>query len=204
MKLLNASIVVKGNGFTPQVVGAKAFADIFSDPPVQVMTTTAITVLTYQDNFQVVVSDEGVEARRSLPPNGEDRTLQRIVARVPQLWPLVEPSAVGINFLLHQGEGDELPSEELANRLVNKGLAEEIFGSSLVGTTSSFSFIMDGARVTVAAHTGRSVPANMPAGAIWTFNAHYEPVEDFGQVLATQGRWYDRLIAWIGRFVNGH
>ncbi|HYU20809.1 MAG TPA: hypothetical protein VEQ11_19140 [Chloroflexota bacterium] len=193
--------MITGEGFTPAVLSGKALASVLPTEPVQELVTPVLTVLRYEPGYQVLVQEERVEVSRSRPPSGTDELMQDVARALLQLWPLVEPKAVGINFVLGQVYSQQLSKDRVFKRLMRKERVDLVFGASVSDSEHSFKFEEDSATVTAKMVTGAQIAGR--EALLLSINAHYEPVEELASVLESQTRWHDRAVRWSERLMHG-
>lgn len=192
MELLQTTVVVTGEGFAPQLVGATTLQDVFPSTPSQVVSTPVLAILEYPDGYQVVVLGERLDVKHLRSAEGVDAPMQAAVLQLMSLWPLVQPKAVGVNFQIGAAYDDDLTQEDLLTRLAPRHNLEETFGNVLVGSVHSYVFREDDVRVTIKVTLDAMIAER--AGYMVDINAHYEPVADLQQAVESQAEWYDRAM----------
>lgn len=200
MELLQASIIVKGQGFTPQLINATTLQDVFSEPPSQELTLPPLAVFEYPSGYQLLVQEDRIDLKRLRSPQGVDLVMQSAIQRLVSFWPLVQPTAIGMNFQMAAAYEGELTQESMLDRLTPRNQLEETFGEKLIGSKHSFVFRHDPAKVTVGVTTDAVIAER--AGFVINFNAHHEPVPDVQQVVESQAEWYDRIKVWAEELVS--
>ena len=116
MNLLLSSIVVKAKGLTPQLVASSHLEEVFTTQPNQSIATPVLAVLDYPDGYQVSVQEDRIDVTHQRP-NVNDAVAQDAVLHLLSLWPLAQPTAIGLNFQ-YGGTYDEseLTQADLARR----------------------------------------------------------------------------------------
>ncbi len=118
-----------------------------------------------------------------------------------RLWPLIRPSAVGVNFALGDAYGEGLTPEILTSRMTPREDIEAIFGTKLLGSKHSFVFRAEPAKLMVQVTTDAMV-AERP-GFIIDCNANHQPVTDVEQIVRSQGAWYEKISQWSEALIYG-
>lgn len=194
MELLQASFVVTGQGFSPQVVTATTLEKFLPGPPDQAITTPPLTAISFQNGYQVIVQENKIDVKRAGPPEGADATMQAVVQLLLSFWPMVKPTAIGINFVMGGAYDSELTQDKMLERLTPKRRIEAAFGQKLIGSRHSFVFRFDPAKVTANVTTDALIAER--AGFTVDFNVHHETPGDVQQVVESQAAWYDRVRSW--------
>lgn len=207
MDLLVSAIVVTGEGFTPQLLGAQTLHEVFAVEPTQIVTSPPIAVLDYPDGYQVVVQEQRFNVSRKGSLASPDERLQVAARKLLSLWPLVNPKAIGINFDFGDVFGAQLSQDDVVRRLAPRERIEAVFGGkALIGSKHSFIFMSDETRITIQVTTD-SVIAERP-GFTLTFNAHHTAASnaerlDVEAVVNSQAQWHNRAVEWGEALVYG-
>ena len=200
MELLQTTIVVTGQGFTPQLLGATTLQDVFPNAPSQVVSTPVLAVLEYPDGYQVFLLGERLDVKHISPAEGVDATMQAAVLQLMSFWPLIQPNAVGINFQMGAAYDDDLTQEGLLDRLTPRQNLEETFGNELVGSKHSYVFREGDVKVTIKVTSDAMIAER--AGYVVDINAHHQPVADLQQAVGSQTEWYGRARSWAEGLIS--
>jgi hypothetical protein len=203
MRLIQASLVLTGEGFTPQNFNGAALADLFGAEPAGVIASPILTLVDFVGGYQVNVQRERFEIRHDSPGDDpHDERLEAAFTRAIALWPLVQPTGLGLNFIFAQPFAGELTRDTAFDVFLRRDvLSGVVFQAPLNSSQHIFVFEADGRPVTLK--TGDvALPAG-PGVAI-DCNVHYQPVAAVPDVLARRVEWYDRCRIWGDRLVGIH
>lgn len=201
MELLNSSIVVTAQGFTPQAVSESTFSDLLPSPPKQLIALPPIAVIDFPDGYHVVVEEEKIQIRRDNPETGSDPIMQRAILDMLDLWPLVKPKAIGLNFQFFGPYDENLSQENLIETLTDKSRVEGVLGSPLLGSRHVYVVDAHGARARVTIVTDSLVRERL--GFVTEFNFHYESPGSPSTVVEKQSLLTDEAQNWTEGLVHG-
>jgi hypothetical protein len=201
MPLRLASIVVKGNGFTPGAVTAPALQGVFQEDAQLRIVAPPLAVVAFPSGFEVMIQEDRIDVKKPSPDAQSYPRMQRSVRELLALWPLVEVGQLGINFELAENY-ENVPGsrDRLTERFMRPEDARALFGVELSGAVHALTFGLDDARVTVKISTDALLGER--AAYSVDLNAHYDRVANLDEVLATQEVWLGRVTEWTERLTR--
>lgn len=200
MELLISSVVLLGEGFTPQVFTSRALREVIDEEPDVETVSAAATVLRYPSQYEILVQPKRVEVKHGRPSDGEDRIMQTVIKRIVALWPLAELRATGLNFVL-AGSASAEQRQAVFHRFAKSDEVTRVVGDRIVGASLTFTTESRGARVSITVDTEAQAGDQAVLGL--RVNVHYDPVGDVVEVLRSQGDWYRKSCKWAEGFFHG-
>jgi hypothetical protein len=201
METVLSSIVLVGQGFTPQVFTPKALQGTFHEEPDIATASATLALVQYPSGYQVLIQPHRIEVKRRRPPAGGDKLMQDAALKLSSLWPLVEPQAVGVNFIFADPTMTADRRRAIRRGLVDEPRVVDVLGSELLGASFTFVSELHGAKVSVSVDPEAMEEEREVFG--FRLNVHYEPVEDVAAAWTSQESWHQRALTWGERFTDG-
>lgn len=194
--------MVAGSGFTPQNFGYSALSGVVGLEPLQAVSTPIVAAIDYPNGCHVVVTGDRLEVRRESPDGPEDPLLASLTARCLELWPLVRPTALGINFVLRQVYDGGFTPESAHGAFLNLRHIEEAFGMLPTASQHAFQLAVEGWKVTLKTAGEAQFPEGPGLGV--DCNVHRDAPDDVVALLGDRRAWFERCRDWSERLVGYH
>lgn len=164
--------------------------------PISEVATPVFAQLQYPDGYQVYVGADRLQVSRASAPGGADTLAQRIMLTLIGLWPLVEPTAIGLNWMLDRQYASEVERAQLKDRLLQPNLYRDALGAD-AATGLTLAFAHRAARVTLK--LGFDEQTEGAATFVVDANVHFTDARNVRHLVESQGEWYTAVDGWIER-----
>lgn len=196
MELTQTSIVVVAEGFTPDLLRGAKLDGIFRRPPTTHLSTPLVTTAEF-DGFSLVAQTDRLEVRQLKPP-GFTTELTSAARRMLGYWPLAEPRALGLNFILAKAF-DQTFTFPKAFAFVDRPRVRSVLGKDPEAERHAFSFRAHGARITLNVGDGKIATGEL--AAVVDVNVNFDRPGNIPGVLRTGSSWLERARVWSEKIV---
>lgn len=168
--------------------------------PQQTVVTPVAAAIDYPNGYHVLVTEARLDVRCDSPSGPEDALLAAITSRCLELWPLVRPGGLGINFVLGQAYGGRFTAESAQGAFLNLRHIEDTFGMLPTSSQHSFQLAVEGWKVTLKIAGEAQLPEGPGLGV--DCNVHRDTPDDVAALLAQRRAWFERCREWSERLVD--